>query len=287
MKLYQKILFATLISVFSLSAGTKDGKGSLFIIGGGERSQEMEKFIELAGGVDSRIVIIPMASGEPIPYAKEEVERMKNLGCKNVDYIFCDRKGADLDSNVAKLENTKGIFFLGGDQSLLTGALLGSRMFEKIKSIYENGGALGGTSAGAAVMSKVMITGNELINKDTSSYFFTIQKGNVETVPGFGFVTKAIIDQHFIIRKRLNRLFSVVLEHPELVGVGIDESTGIIVYPDDTFEVFGARTVMVIDGTQSENIKTDEEGLFSARGMKVDILRNGDKYDLNTKRIIN
>lgn len=286
MKISQKILAIIILSSCVVFGGAKSGKGSLFIIGGGERASEMGKFIELAGGYDSRIVFIPMASGEPIPYAEEEVAKMKALGCKNVDYIFCDRKGADLDSNIAKLDNTKGVFFLGGDQSKLSAALLGSKMFDKIKSIYENGGALGGTSAGAAVMSKVMLTGNELINKDTSSFFYTIQKGNVETLQGFGFVTKAIIDQHFIIRKRLNRLISVVLEHPNLVGVGIDESTGIIVRPNDTFEVFGGRTVMVIDATKATDIFTNKEGLFSAHGMKIDILRNGDKYDLNKKQII-
>ena len=286
MKINLKVFIALLLSVYSLTAGLKDTKGSLFIIGGGERNQEMHKFVELAGGVDSRIILIPMASGEPIPYATEEVERLKKLGCKNVDYIFCDRKGADLDSNIAKLKNTTGVFFLGGDQVKLTGALLGSKLFDSIKDIYKKGGVLGGTSAGAAVMSEVMITGDELINKDTTRNFYTIQKGNVQTVQGFGFVTKAIIDQHFVIRKRLNRLISVVLEHPNLIGVGIDETTGIIVKADDTFEVFGGRTVVVIDASQAENILTNEEGLLSAQGIKLNILHSGEKYDLIKKQII-
>jgi cyanophycinase len=286
MKLCLKIFFVLVLSLGCLFAGNKNHKGYLFIIGGGERAHEMKKFIDLAGGFDSRIVFIPMASGEPLSYAKEEVEKMKKLGCKNVDFILCNRTGADLDSNVAKLNNTKGVFFLGGDQSLLTAAVSGSKLFEKIKSIYNEGGVLGGTSAGAAVMSEVMITGDELINKDTTNIFQTIQKGNVKTTVGFGFVTKAIIDQHFVIRKRLNRLISVVLEHPKLIGVGIDESTGIIVKPNDTFEVFGGRTVVVIDPSNVKNIRTTEEGLLSARDMKFHILQAGDKYDLNTRRII-
>jgi cyanophycinase len=286
MKYYTKILIACVLSFSCLFAGNKNSKGNLFIIGGGERAQEMKKFIDLAGGYDSRIVFIPMASSEPLPYAAEEVDKMKKLGCKNVDFILCDRKGADLDSNVAKLNNTMGVFFLGGDQSLLTAAVSGSKLFEKIKSIYNSGGVLGGTSAGAAVMSEVMITGDELINKDTTNIFQTIQKGNVKTTQGFGFVTKAIIDQHFVVRKRLNRLISVVLEHPKLLGVGIDESTGIIVKPDNTFEVFGGRTVVVIDPTNVKNIRSNEEGLLTAQDMKFHILQAGDKYNLNTKRII-
>jgi cyanophycinase len=285
MKIYFKVFISLLLSAYTLTAGSKDTKGSLFIIGGGERKHEMHKFVELAGGVDAKIILIPMASGEPIPYAADEIEMLKQLGCKNVDYILCDRKGADLDSNVAKLKNTTGVFFLGGDQVKLTGVLLGTKLFAGIKAIYEKGGVLGGTSAGAAVMSEVMITGEEIINKDTSRNFYTIQKGNVQTLQGFGFVTKAIIDQHFVIRKRLNRLLSVVLEHPKLIGIGIDESTGIIVKPDNTFEVFGGRTVVVIDATQSENILTNEEGLLSAQGLKLNILHSGEKYDLVKKQI--
>jgi cyanophycinase len=286
MKMYVKVFIALFLFSCLLTAGLKDAKGSLFIIGGGERVHEMKKFVDLAGGVDSRIILIPMASSEPIPDVNEELVRMKKIGCKNIDFIYCDRKGADLDSNIAKLKNTTGVFFLGGDQVRLTGALSGSKLFEGIKSIYEKGGVLGGTSAGAAVMSEIMITGEELINKDTSRNFYTIQKGNVQTVQGFGFVTKAIIDQHFVIRKRLNRLISVVLEHPNLIGVGIDESTGIIVKADDTFEVFGGRTVVIIDATQAENISTNEEGLLSAQSMKLNILHSGEKYDLNKKQII-
>lgn len=286
MKYYSKTILILLLSVVSVVAGNKSKRGNLFIIGGGERSHEMKKFVDLAGGIDAKIIFIPMASGEPIPYVEEETEMLKKIGCKNVSYILCNRNEADLDSNVAKLKDVTGVFFLGGDQVKLTGVLSGTKLFERIKEIYDNGGVLGGTSAGAAVMSEVMITGNELINKDTTSIFYTIQKGNVETLKGFGFVTKAIIDQHFVIRKRLNRLISVVLEHPNLVGVGIDESTGIIVKPDNTFEVFGGRTVVIIDPSNVKSIRVNEEGLLSAQDLKFHILQTGDKYDLNTKKII-
>ncbi|MFH1198049.1 MAG: cyanophycinase [bacterium] len=280
------ILLLLLLNNFALGNGD-DKKGHLFIIGGGDWPEGMVlKYIELAGDTDSKITIFPMASSEPLETALEEKEEFIKFGCKNVEVINCSNNSADTDSNFAKLENTKAIFFSGGDQARLTAALLGTKLFEKIKSIYFNGGVVGGTSAGAAVMSEIMITGNEIINKDSVTIFKTIQKGNVETIEGFGFLKTVVIDQHFILRKRSNRLISVMLEHPEMIGIGIDESTAIIVKPDSTFEVFGDRTVMVVDPTEAKSIKTNDEGLFSVSGIKIDIMQSGETYDLKNKRVI-
>jgi cyanophycinase len=278
------ILFVLCLTL--LSFGEQKPKGTLYIIGGGERASEMKKFVELAGGKDSRIVIIPMAGDTPLEDLNIEIEKFKKLDCNNVGSVFCNRAEADADSNVAKLNGAKGVFFLGGDQSRLTASLQDSKVFKKIKTIFEEGGVVGGTSAGAAVMSEVMITGDELINKDTVSIFKTIQKGNVKTIRGFGFITKAIIDQHFVIRKRLNRLISAVLENPNLLGIGIDEATAIIVRPDETFEVSGARNVVIIDPNDVSNIKTTDEALFAAEGLKLHILKAGDKFDINKRSII-
>jgi len=95
----------------------------------------------------------------------------------------------------------KEFFFTGGDQVRLTKLFLGTKAISEIKKIYKVGGVVGGTSAGAAIMSKIMITGDELINKDTTSIFFTIQKGNVQTIEGFGFIDDAIVDQHLLSEK--------------------------------------------------------------------------------------
>ena len=262
-------------------------KGHLLIIGGGSRDAYlMERFIELAGGKNSKIVVIPMASSEPIETAKYQVEELKKFGCTNADYIFCAKQNADEDSNLIKLDGVSGVFFSGGDQSNLTKALLGTKFLEKIKMIYNQGGVVGGTSAGAAVMSKVMITGDELINKDTTNIFCMIKKGNTKVTEGFGFIQSAIIDQHFITRKRLNRLIEVVLENPKLPGIGIDESTAIIVNPDDTFDVLGENTVIIFNAKDSKNICTDKNGNLSARNIRMDILKSGDKFDLKNKKII-
>jgi cyanophycinase len=263
------------------------GKGHLLIIGGGRRDNYlMEKFIELAGGKNSKIIVIPMASSVPIETAEYQVNELKRLGCPNTEYINCTREDADNDSNITKLNGVSGIFFSGGDQSKLTKALMGTKLLEKIKSIYSHGGVIGGTSAGAAVMSKVMITGDELINKDSTNIFTVIKKGNVKVSEGFGFIKSAIIDQHFITRKRLNRLIEVVLENPKLIGIGIDESTAIIVNPDDTFDVLGENTVIVFDAQDSKNITTDKNGNLSADNILMHLLKSGDKFSLKYNRIM-
>ncbi len=272
--------------IFSLSINPQN-KGHLVIIGGGDKpTYIMQKIVDLAGGNNSKIIVIPNASSVPLESALYNVEEFKTLGCSNVEYIMFNREDADKDSLVDKLSGATGIFFGGGDQAFLTRDLLGTKLLDEIKNIYENGGVISGTSAGAAVMSEVMITGNELKNKDSSYVFITIEKGNVENIEGFGFINSAIIDQHFIKRKRLNRLISMVLEYPDLIGIGIDEETSIIVNPDDTFSVLGDNQVMIFNPSNALNIKEDVHGNLGVENLKVDILLSGDKYDLKTRSII-
>jgi cyanophycinase len=135
-------------------------------------------------------------------------------------------------------------------------------------------------------MSEVMITGNELVHNDSTNSFVTIEKNNIETKRGFGFLKNAIIDQHFLKRKRHNRTISALIEHPNLFGIAIDESTSIIVYPDDTFEVFGNNQVLVYDPTSATNIREDFKGNLGISNMKLHVLINGDKFDMKSKEVI-
>ena len=284
----KRILLASFIFIlFSGSTVYPQGKGHLVIIGGGDKpSYIMQKIVDCAGGPASKIIVIPNASSDPLGSAEYNVQEFKNLGCANVDYILFNRADADKDSLVKKLEGATGIFFSGGDQAFLTRDMLGTKLLEKVYEIYYNGGVISGTSAGAAVMSKLMITGNELINKDTTDIFISIQKNNVEVKEGFGFVKTAFIDQHFIKRKRLNRTISVVLENPDLLGIGIDESTSIIVNPDETFEVLGENQVIVYDASDCSNIKLDKNGNLGAENLTMHILLSGDKFDIENKEVI-
>lgn len=280
MKRIKLILFTILISTIIFA----QSKGHLVIIGGGSIPENIiEKYVELTGGIDSKILIIPLASGVPVESANSFAKRLRNAGCSNIEFVFGDNTTIDSDSNLLKLENVKGVYFTGGDQSRLTKALLGSKLLERIKEIYYKGGVIGGTSAGAAVMSSVMITGEELINKDTVNVFNSITKGNIKTAEGFGFIKNAIVDQHFLKRKRTNRLISIVLARPNLIGIGIDESTAIIASPDNTFEVLGESLVTVFDARNSTHISTDKSGHQSAKNIKMSLLKSGDKYSFSTK----
>jgi cyanophycinase len=285
MKKYLLLSFIITL-IFNLSISPQN-KGHLVIIGGGDKpTYILQKIVDLAGGTNSKIIVIPNASSEPLESALYNVEEFITLGCSNVDYIMFNREDADKDSLVNKLSGATGIYFGGGDQAFLTRDLLGTKLLDAIKNIYKNGGVISGTSAGAAVMSEVMITGNELKNKDSTYTFITIERGNVENIEGFGFINSAIIDQHFIKRKRLNRLISMVLEYPNLIGIGIDEETSIIVNPDSTFNVLGENQVMIFNPSNALNIKEDAHGNLGVENLKVDILLSGDKYDLRTSSII-
>ena len=279
--LYSAFIFALFITCQSFS----QTKGKLVIIGGVQTQEIVKRFVKLAGGPNARILIIPNAGSEPKLNSEEEQNNFIKLGAK-ADYILFTRETADADSNLKKMEWANAVFFLGGDQVDLTRDMLGTKLLQKAYDIYNNGGVIAGSSAGAAVMSEVMITGNELVNKDSTVSFVTIEKGNVETKQGFGFLKTVIIDQHFLKRKRHNRTIAALIEHPHLLGVAIDESTSIIVYPNDTFEVFGNNQVLVYDPTNATNIREDKKGNLGISNMKLNVLITGDKFDLKSKQVI-
>jgi cyanophycinase len=276
------LIFSFLIFSSLLFSQTR---GKLFIIGGAQTKEITQKFVELSGGKDARILIIPNASSNKVRSGENQKNEFVELGAK-AEYIIFSKENADDPSNLEKLSWANAVYFTGGDQSLLTQDLLGTKLLEKIYELHNKGGLVGGSSAGAAVMSEIMITGNELKNKDTVQSFISIQKGNIETSKGFGFVKNAIVDQHFIKRKRHNRLITLMCEHPNLLGIAIDEATAIILNPDDTFEVFGENQVIVFDPTESKNVRVDKNDNLGINNLKMHLLINGDKFDLKTKKVI-
>ena len=273
-----------LMLIFSVQSFTQT-KGKLVIVGGVQTEDIVKKFVELAGGTNAKIIIIPNAGSNPLKWSKVQVEEFAEFGAKS-DYLLFTKETADDETNLKKMDWANAVFFLGGDQSDLTRDMLGTKLLTKVFDIYNNGGVVGGSSAGAAVMSEVMITGNELVNSDSSDAFITIEKNNIETKQGFGFLKNCIVDQHFLKRKRHNRTISALIEHPNLFGIAIDESTGIIVYPDETFEVIGNNQVLVYDPTSATNIREDFKGNLGISNMKLHVLINGDKFDMKSKEVI-
>jgi cyanophycinase len=263
-------------------SGAQPVKGSLFIIGGGDRSPAMmREFVALAGGPEkASIVIIPNASGEPDTACNDMTAEFQSFGVRHVTCLFLSRDQATDPASAARLGGATAVYFTGGDQSRVTKALVGTPFQRKLKEMYAEGAVMGGTSAGAALMSEVMITGDERLNKDSVNTFRSITKGNVVTVEGMGFVTNMIVDQHFVKRKRHNRLISVVLEHPALLGVGIDEATAIIVRPNGTFDVLGEGSVVVYDATEAAGIGADKNGNLAGENIRMHLLTAGDSFDV-------
>lgn len=279
------LLFSLIIFLLLSHLQFSQTKGKLVIVGGVQTTEIVKKFVELAGGTNAKIIVIPNAGSEPERWSKVQVEEFEEFGAK-ADYLLFTRETADDKINLDKMDWANAVFFLGGDQSDLTRDMLGTKLLEKVFDIYNNGGVVGGSSAGAAVMSEVMITGNELVNKDSNDAFITIEKRNVEVKQGFGFLKNSIVDQHFLKRKRHNRTISALIEHPHLFGIAIDESTGIIVYPDETFEVIGSYQVLVYDPTSAKDIREDKNGNLGITDMKLQVLIAGDIFDMKTRQVI-
>lgn len=282
-KIKFNILFLVLIFIFN---SVVIGQGYLVIIGGGDRTDEiMKKIIQLAGN-NAKVLIVPNASSVPNETAQRLVDDFYKLGVNNIKVFFGDREKANDNSYIKQFGDCNIVFFSGGDQNRLTKDLLNTKLLDLIKLIYFRGGVISGTSAGAAVMSKIMITGDEYKNKDSTNPFSTIESVNVAVSEGFGFLEDVIIDQHFIKRKRLNRLISLVIENADKIGIGIDESTAIVVYPNRTFEVIGESQVIVFDPSKSPDLTENEKDKLGGSNILMHILLPKQKFDLNTRRVL-
>jgi cyanophycinase len=229
----------------------------LIVMGGGPWHDEVQRrFVELAGGANGTILVLPMASASS-DSGKSSVGGWKEYGT-NARALVVNRDEAMRADTAALFKGVTGIWFGGGDQSRLTAAIAGTPVEAAIRNRYQRAGVVvGGTSAGAAVMSRIMITGDERRYggkrppSDSSQAFITIDRDNVVTSEGFGYIDNAIIDQHFVRRRRHNRLMSLVMENPTLVGAGIDESTALEVRPDGTWKVLGESVVVIYDARKA------------------------------------
>ena len=272
-----------LASAAPTAPGIARPKGSLVIVGGGSRDESlMRRFVELAGGPGhARVAVVPMASEEAETSGAELVQELESLGADAFVFLV-NRQQADAPESVERLAGATGVWFGGGDQKHLTAALGGSASLRAIHQRYEAGAVIGGTSAGAAIMSDSMITGDQTPPGDTTGYYGdeypAIQRRRIEVLPGLGFLPGAIVDQHFIRRERHNRLLSAVLERPALIGVGIDESTAIEVSPDGRWRVLGESDVVVYDARHAR-VTPPGAPLLGATDLRVQLLPSGSTYD--------
>jgi cyanophycinase len=246
-------------------------KGHLLIIGGnGTTDDIVKRAVDTAGGPKGRVVVFPQASELP-ETGDEAVKHWISAGIGQA--VVGDTK--DPATTIAAVRQATFIWFPGGDQVKLMKAFENTGIAEAIRARYAEGALVGGTSAGAAVMSRVMITGDAY---DLTS----ITAGQTQTAAGLGLFPEAIVDQHFLKRQRDNRLISVVLDHPDLVGVGIDETTAILV-TGRTFEVLGKNSVIVVDARKAAVDKTPAGQLATGRNLQVSVLKAGMRFSLDLR----
>jgi cyanophycinase len=225
--------------------------------------------LELARGARSRVVVLPQAS-ESEHRGEDSAQMWRDAGAAEVVNLsdLSDRERA-----VRELERADLVWFSGGDQSKLVAALDGADLTALVRRRAGEGVTFGGTSAGAAVMSPLMITGE---GRDPLT---SLAPGATELVAGLGLWPGTIVDQHFVARQRQTRLLGAVLDHPDHVGFGIDERTALIVVGDG-IEVLGEGAVIVVDA-RSAAIEASEPGRPSAaRGLELHVLRNGMRHEL-------
>lgn len=255
-------------------SSTEKIRGHLIIIGGGSPrpALAMQKFVELAGGPQARIAIIPMASEIYRENGQNYQTEFQELGVKKARAFYIQNsQSANSDSTLDSLKSCTGFFFGGGDQNRLVTIFKHTRALQLLQQRYREGAIMGGTSAGAAIMSQIMITGegNWNVLKKDSTYFDE----------GFGFISKAIIDQHFTQRERFNRLLTLVIQH-RLVGIGIDERTAIWVKPTGEAEVIGECGVVVLDPHAA--VYSHSEKWLSAKNIRLSIYTAGESFKINS-----
>lgn len=268
-------------SLVPIVAGAEPPKGHLVLIGGGKRpAAVMSKFLELAGGPAARILVVPTASELPDTVASYRKE-LAALGATNVAGLDVRiPPDAHRESLVKEVEQAAGLFFAGGDQRRIVKALHDSPVGRAIEAAWRRGAVVGGTSAGTACMSPLMLTGEG----DAK----TIAAKNVELWPGLGLFPGAILDQHFVARQRQNRLMSVVLEHPDHLGIGVDEATAVWLRPDATFEVLGEGSVVVYDAAAAtiSRGRGDRGALLGVRNLRTHVLLPGEVFDLAVRSVV-
>jgi cyanophycinase len=278
-------LFFALMVVFSCfgqsgtNTNSSPGKGHLFIIGGGDKTEAlMHDLIRTAGITPADyVVILPMSSEEPdssVIFARED---FSSVGITKVIGFNFESGNPVKPEWLDSLRNAKLIFITGGDQTRFMKVVSKGPVYAAIHQAYLQGATIAGTSAGAAVMSRKMITGNQLKYPEYSGRYPTLEEGNIEISEGLGLLNGVIIDQHFVKRQRLNRLLTVAIENPEELCVGIDESTAIIV-SGNRFTVTGENQVIVLRNPEKD--KRTFHHLLGSRGLRIDVLLPGETWKI-------
>jgi len=245
---FMKKIIALTITVFlfilNINAQTTSNpyfnyKGKLIIIGGGSIPDSLFSFFaNYIGGKDQPIVYIPTATTDEEYIQKgEHLIKFSSRGFTNLSTIHTrNKKEADDPKNIALMRNAKGLYFGGGDQQLIADAYAGTKLYDEFIALLNRGGVIMGTSAGATIMGSLMV-GGDARDDISKKYAFN---------PAFSFMTNTALDQHVLARNRQFDLIPVIEHYPGTLGIGMDESTAIIVEAGQ-FKVWGISYAMLYD----------------------------------------
>src|SRR5688572_252826 len=258
-------------------------RGWIVPIGGAEEKEDdpriLRRFVELCGGEQADIVVIPTASRLADTGARYE-RIFRELGVASVEAVdFDTRRDCEEKGRLERIGRATGIFFTGGNQLRITTHIGGTAVARLVRTMSARGVTVGGTSAGAGILSEHMIA----MGDEGSSPM----AGSVRLAPGLGLTNRFVIDQHFRQRDRLGRLVTALAYNPFAIGIGLDEDTAAFIGPDNTLEVEGTGGVTVVDASQLQFSSMDsvEEGEpVCLLGLTVHVLVRGATYNLHTRQ---
>jgi len=261
--------------------GARSGRGTLIIIGGHEAKEGKREILkEVARRVQGgRLVIATVASHKPEGYFENYQQGFDGLGVGELAELYVEERPEAMREDKLRLfDGATGVFFSGGDQLRITSQIGDTPLEARIREIYEAGGVIAGTSAGASVMCETMLV------KGTSEESYRI--GDLRMAPGLGLIRGVIIDQHFAERGRMGRLLGAVAQNPRVLGIGIDEDTAIVV-EGGHLSVIGSGAVYVADGagiTHSNIAEARTDEPLSLCDVRLHVLSAGDAFDLEGRR---
>jgi cyanophycinase len=260
-------------------------QGTLIIIGGGERKADeltvLQEVARRAG--NGKLVVATIATAEPQETWEDYRKIFTKLGVKKVEWLDVRVREEGFKEEVVRiLDDASVVFFTGGDQLKITSQLGDSYVYRRIEEIYEQGGTIAGTSAGASVMSETMLISGE----GEESHKVDAVLG---MAPGLGLIRNTVVDQHFAQRGRLGRLLGAIAQNPRTLGIGLDENTAIVVHGDERFEVIGAGAVYVLDGSKVSysNLAEPEQEMektMAVFDVKLHVLSEGNQFNLKDRR---
>lgn len=259
----------------------------LIPIGGNEKksadSEIFREMVELAGGTQARVIVVPTASEEPGERARDYEVLFSAFNPASIQTVHIGERPDAGSVALCQIISEATLFmFAGGDQLRLSSLIGGTPLHRALIERYQAGGCVvAGTSAGAAVLPEMMIFQN--------NGFRLFRKGGIETTKGMGLIQDMIFDTHFVQRSRISRLVHAVATNPALLGLGIEENTGLIIENETTARVIGTGTVIVVDGSAIDINHigyAENRRPFALTNVIYSILSTGMVYDLNRRKVV-